>query len=126
MMGSCLEKTEATDFEANSEETKSESKHQEITEEETAVENVGALNDRYRDRHLAVGCRRQSKKRTQGNGGSQQKLVAARRRLTRRAIPEPCKGYGRQGPGKESVAREYLKNGRSKGGDGRVWNVTVE
>jgi hypothetical protein len=43
--------------------------HQDVPKDEAAVEIIRALEDRYRDRHLAIGCRRQPKKRTQGNGG---------------------------------------------------------
>jgi hypothetical protein len=75
---------------------------------------IGALENRYGDRHLAVGHRRQPKKRTQGDSGSQQKLVPARGRLTRRAIPAPRKGHGRQGPGKDISCAEPIKDGRSR------------
>jgi hypothetical protein len=37
----------------------------EESNEETAVETMGALEGQYGDRHLAVGRRRHSKKRTQ-------------------------------------------------------------
>jgi hypothetical protein len=47
--------------------------------------------DRYGDRHLAVGRRRQLKKRTLGDSGFWQKLAAARGQLTRRAIAAPRK-----------------------------------
>jgi hypothetical protein len=94
--------------------------HQEIPKEEAAVESIGALEDRYGDRHLAVGHRRQPKKRTQGDSGSRQKLVAARGWLTRRAIPAPRKGHGRQGPGKDMYA-ELLKDGRSRRDSGATY-----
>jgi hypothetical protein len=45
-MEACLEKTEATDLEANSEETGSKSEQREIPEEQAAVETIGALEDR--------------------------------------------------------------------------------
>jgi hypothetical protein len=61
---------------------------------EAAVETIGALDCRYGDRHLAVGRRRQPKKRTQGDGGLRQMLVAARGRLIRRAVPSPPKRHG--------------------------------
>jgi hypothetical protein len=50
--------------------------HQEVPNEEAEAETVGALEDRYGDWHLAVGCRQQPKKWTQDNGGSWQKLAA--------------------------------------------------
>jgi hypothetical protein len=37
--------------------------HQEVPKEEAAEENIGALKERYGDRHLAVGLRRRQKKR---------------------------------------------------------------
>jgi hypothetical protein len=66
--------------------------HPEVPNEEAEVETVGALEDQYEDRHLAAGHRRQLKKWTQGDGGSRKKLAVARRRTTRRAIPERRKG----------------------------------
>jgi hypothetical protein len=64
-------------LEANPEEIRFESGHREDPKKEAAVETTGALEDRYGDRHLPVGHRRQPKKRNQGNGGSRQKLAAA-------------------------------------------------
>jgi hypothetical protein len=52
---------------------KSIAEHQEVPKEEAAVETIGALEDRYGDRHLAIGCLRQPKKWTQGDGGYQKK-----------------------------------------------------
>jgi hypothetical protein len=59
---------------------KSAAEHQEVPEEEVEVKTIGALEDRYGNRHLAVGRRRMPKKRTQGDGVSRQKLAAARGR----------------------------------------------
>jgi hypothetical protein len=78
-------------------------------QEETAGKTVRALKERYEDRHLAAGSRRQLKKRTQGDGGSRNKLTAVSR-MTRRAITAQRMGHGRQGPGRDNVAR-----GTSKG-----------
>jgi hypothetical protein len=55
----CLEKTEATDLEANPEEIESDLEHEEVPIEEAAVETSGALKERYGDWHLAVRYRRQ-------------------------------------------------------------------
>jgi hypothetical protein len=55
---------------ANPEEMKAVAEHQEVPKEEAAVETIGALGDRYRDRHLDVGCRQQLKKQTDGDCGS--------------------------------------------------------
>jgi hypothetical protein len=96
MLDACLET-----LEANPEELQSVAVNQEIPKEEVAVEMIRALKDRY----LAVGRRRQMKKRTQGDGGSRQNLAATRGRVTCRAIPAPRKGHGRQGPGKDNVVR---------------------
>jgi hypothetical protein len=79
--------------------------HQEVPKEEAAVEMIGGLKERYGDRHLAVGRRRQLKSRTQDSDGSRKKLVAARRRTTRPAGAVPRKGHGCQVPGRDSVAR---------------------
>jgi hypothetical protein len=57
-MNASLEKMGVT------EEIEPESTHQEVPKEEAAVETFGALKERYRDRHLAVGSRRKPKKQT--------------------------------------------------------------
>jgi hypothetical protein len=75
--GTCLVSKKPT-----SEEIKSEAKHEEVSMEEATVETFEALKERYRDQHLAVRCHGQPKKRTQGNGGSQKKLVAACKGMT--------------------------------------------
>jgi hypothetical protein len=92
------EKLEATDLEANLEEIEAVAEHQEVRKEEAAVRTVGALEDRYGDRYLVVVCRRQLKKRTQGDGGSQKNLAAARILLTSLAIPARRKGPSHKGP----------------------------
>jgi hypothetical protein len=79
---------------------KSVVEHPEVPKEEGEVETIRVLEDRYGDRHLAVGHHRQPKKQTQGDGGSWKKLAATHRRLTRRAIPVLCKIRIRMGPGK--------------------------
>jgi hypothetical protein len=94
----------ATESEMIQEEVEAVAKHREVCNEEAAVETVGALE--YQ--HLAVG-RQQPKKWTQGSGGSRRKVVAARRQMTRHAIPAPHKGHGHQGPGRDTVARGDLK-----------------
>jgi hypothetical protein len=43
------------------------------------VKIVRALKEWYGNRHLAIGCHRQLKKQTQGNGGYRKKLAAARK-----------------------------------------------
>jgi hypothetical protein len=90
----CLEKTQAylESKEPTPVEMASTAEHLAVSKQEAAVEKVRALEDRYGDRHLAVGHRRQPKKRTEGDGGSWQKFAAARGRLTRRNIPAPGKG----------------------------------
>jgi hypothetical protein len=55
-------------MEANPEELKSVAKQQEVHKEEATLE----------ERHVAVGRRRQPKKRTLGDGGSRKKLTSAR------------------------------------------------
>jgi hypothetical protein len=56
-------------------------------------------------RHVAIGRCRQTKKQTQDDGVSLQKLAAARGRLTLLAIPAPHKGHSHQGPGKDDAVR---------------------
>jgi hypothetical protein len=74
--------------------------HGEVRKEEVAVKYVRALKKRHGDRNLAVGRHRLQKKRTQGDGGSQKKLAATCRVMTRRAIPA-----WRQGQGQDNAAR---------------------
>jgi hypothetical protein len=105
-METSLEKTEAMDLEENPEEIKSESEHHEISKEEAALKTVRALKERYVDQHLAVGRRRHLKKRTQGSGESQKQLAAARRGMTRHAIPAVRKERGRKGPAVENRQRK--------------------
>jgi hypothetical protein len=57
-----LKETEATDLEVNPEETRSVSKHQDVPKEEAVVKTIGALENQYGDRHLAIGRGRQPKK----------------------------------------------------------------
>jgi hypothetical protein len=68
-------------IEANPEDSKSIAQQQEVPKEGAAVETIIALGDR----HLAIGRRRQPNNRTQGDGGSWQKLVTAQGRLL--AVP---------------------------------------
>jgi hypothetical protein len=105
-----LGKVDITDLEANREKSEDVAVYQEVPDEEAAVETIGALEDLYGDRNLPIGSHRQLKKRTHGDGGSRQKLAAAKGRLTRRAVPAPRKGHSRQGSGKDDVLR-----GSSKG-----------
>jgi hypothetical protein len=92
-----------TEFEANREKSEAVAEHQKVHKEEAAVDTIGSLVDWPGDRHLDVGRRRQPKKMGQGDGVPRKKLVAARRRMTRRADPAPRKGHFPQGPGKDDV-----------------------
>jgi hypothetical protein len=65
--------------------------------EEVEVETIGALEHRYGDWHLAIGRRRQPKRRTQGDCGSRKKLAATRIQMTHCAIPAWHKGHGHKG-----------------------------
>jgi hypothetical protein len=76
----CLESNEPTSLEVDSVVV-----HQEVPKEEVAMDTFGALKKRHGDRHLAVGRRR----RTQGNGGSREKLAVACRGVIR------CAGIAR-------------------------------
>jgi hypothetical protein len=79
--------------EANQEEIKSVAVHEEVPKEQVAVKTVRAPKKRHGDRHIAVRRRDQPKKRTQGNGGSQKKLVSACTGMTRCAIPAQRKDH---------------------------------
>jgi hypothetical protein len=68
--------------EANPKEIESESAHHIVPMEEAAVKTIGALEDQYGDRYLAIRRRQQPKKWTQGDGGSWRKLAAPFRWMT--------------------------------------------
>jgi hypothetical protein len=46
------------DLESNSEEKEAVADNQEVPNEEATVETIGTLEERYRDRHLAIGSHR--------------------------------------------------------------------
>jgi hypothetical protein len=64
-----LNKTGIMDLEANREKSENVAGQQNASEEDAAVETIGALLDRYGVLHLAVGHRRQRKKRTRAMVG---------------------------------------------------------
>jgi hypothetical protein len=80
-----LEAVKATNLEANLEEIDAVAKNQEVPNEETAVETVGALKDRSGDRRLAA---------------------RRRGRFTCRAVPARHKGRSHKGPTVEKRRRE--------------------
>jgi hypothetical protein len=63
------------------------------------VDTIGTQEDRYGVQHLAIGCRQQPKKHTQGSGGSQQKMATVREQLTHCAVPALHKGHSHREPG---------------------------
>jgi hypothetical protein len=63
-------KSEATNFEVILEEEEVVAERYTVRNEETAVEIVGALEDRYWDNCPAIRRRRQPKTRSQADGGS--------------------------------------------------------
>jgi hypothetical protein len=81
--------------------TESESKPQEVPKEKVAMNTVSALKKQYGDQHLAIGRCRQTKKRTQGNGGSWKKLAT-----THHAGVAQHKGHGHTGPTVEQRRRK--------------------
>jgi hypothetical protein len=95
----CLEGKEPASLEAES-----VAVHEEVPKEEAALET--ALKKRHEDRYLAVGHRRQLKKRTQDKGGPRKKLAAARRGMTRRAGMSRRNGRGHKGPKVEQRRRK--------------------
>jgi hypothetical protein len=62
-------------LEANPEEIEAVSGHQEVLIEVTAEKIIWSLNDRYGDRHLAIGHCCQPKKRILDDGKSRKKLT---------------------------------------------------
>jgi hypothetical protein len=117
---------EATDLEASPKEKEAVAEQQEVASEEPTVETIKALKDRSGDQRLAIRHRGRPKKWTKGIGGSQQKLAVTCGRLSRGAFPAPPKGHGCQGPGRDSIAVEPLKDGCSRGDDGCARNAAVE
>jgi hypothetical protein len=75
-----LNKMDTTDSEVSREKSDAVAENQEVPNEEAEVEPVGALKGRHEDLHLAVGRRRETKKRTQGNGGSRKKFPAPQKK----------------------------------------------
>jgi hypothetical protein len=81
----CLGKTEAMDLEANPEEMQFVVEHWEVPKEHATVKSVGGPRKRHGRRNLASGHCRKPKEPTWGNCGSQKKLAAASRKMTRHA-----------------------------------------
>jgi hypothetical protein len=90
MLDACLEK-----MEANPGEQKSAAVHDEVSKEKATMDTFRALKKWHGDQDLAVGCCGKPKIWTQCKGGSQKKLAAAHRRMTRRAGVAWCKGHDR-------------------------------
>jgi hypothetical protein len=83
------------------------------------VEAFRALKKWHGDWHLPIRWRSQPKKWTQGNGGSQQKLAASHKRMTRYAGAAQHKGHGHRGLTVEKReqkkrTRENVARGTSK------------
>jgi hypothetical protein len=68
---------EATNLKTSPEATDAAVESQELRQEKVNVDTVGSLKDRYADQRLDTLCRRQAKKRPQGNGGSRKTLPYA-------------------------------------------------
>jgi hypothetical protein len=64
-------------MQANPDEMKSIAAREEVPKEKASVGTVRALKKRYGDRHLAIGRRRQLKKRAQGDGGTRKKMATS-------------------------------------------------
>jgi hypothetical protein len=105
-LDTCQEKmdtnSEKTDLESNPRKLQSTVVHQVVPKWEVAVETVRTMEDQYGKWH-------------QTNGGSQRKLAAAHRQMTRHAVPAPHKGHSRQGPGRTFLQEEPLKDECSRG-----------
>jgi hypothetical protein len=105
----CLEKMEATDLEANPEETESEVEHKEVPKDDAAVETDKALNKRHGDQNLVAGCGKKPQERTQGKGGCQKQLAAARRGMIFHAGVAGHKGHCSQGNSREKCCTRNPK-----------------
>jgi hypothetical protein len=81
-------------MEVNLGELQSVTEHEVVPKEEAAVKPFRALKKQHGDWHLAIRHRDQTKKWTQGNGGSQKKLAAVHRGMTHHAGVEWHKGHG--------------------------------
>jgi hypothetical protein len=97
---------------AGLEETEFVAEHQEVPKEKTAVETIRALEDQYRDWHLAIGCCLQLKKWTQGSEGSQKKLATTRMMTYPHSYKRPTAKKRRQ----KKQTKEYVIQGAHKGG----------
>lgn len=69
----------AAELEANPEQKESETEHEKVLEEQTAVKHVGGLRKRHRGLNLASERPQKPKERSQGNCGSRKNLTAASR-----------------------------------------------
>jgi hypothetical protein len=75
----------ATDLKENPEETECESEHWEVPKEDAIVKPVKGRKKWHRDWKQAVGRRGEPKELTLGDGGSQGKLAATCRKVSRHA-----------------------------------------
>jgi hypothetical protein len=100
-MPACQEATEAClkGKEATSLEVESVMVQEEVPKEEAAVESFGALKKWHRDQCLAIGCHRELKKLTQGDGGSWKKLAITCRGMTHQEGVVQHKGCGHEDEG---------------------------
>jgi hypothetical protein len=86
-ISSCVGKAEGSGEckELNPDEMKSESEHREISKEDAVVKPVKGRKKRHRGQKLAAGRRGEPKELTRGDCGSQRKLAAACRKMSRSA-----------------------------------------
>jgi hypothetical protein len=95
--------------------------HEEVPKEEATVKTARALKTWDGDQHLAVGCRHQLKKQTQGDGGSRQKLTASCRGIPCLVIPL----HGARDQEGTMMQEEPRKDGQSGRHVGSNWNATM-
>jgi hypothetical protein len=109
--------------EGNTEEMKSILEHQEVPKEEAAVETIKALEDRYGNQRLTVRRRGWLNKRTQGHGGSRQKLATD----GWPAMPylHPASNKVVRDQARTMLYMEPLKDGHSRRDVGRDLNRTM-
>lgn len=83
--------------------------HQKVPNEEAAVENIVALEDRHGNRHLATWCGRKRWKWTLADGRSLKMCATARGRLTRYVKPTLRTSRSHKGPTADKKSRKFME-----------------
>jgi hypothetical protein len=96
---------------------------QNIPKADTAVVPVRGLRKQHRVQHLASERRQKMGERTQGNGGSQRKFVAARRGMTHRAKWHGSRDVSFRDKAKTMLHRKPRRDGSSRRNIGMAPNA---